>query len=39
MAMMDDGMFGAPQGLPEQEGLTLEQLLSDEQEATPDDIE
>ena len=39
MAMMDDGMFGAPQGLPEQEGLTLEQLLSDEQEATPDDVD
>ncbi len=39
MAMIDDGLFGAPQGLPEDEGLTLEQLLADEQEATPDDVD
>jgi len=37
--MIDDGLFGAPQGLPEDEGLTLEQLLADEQEATPDDVD
>ncbi len=39
MAMIDDGLFGAPQGLPEDEGLTLEQLLADEQEAMPDDVD